>query len=132
MPEITIAIGGKSFEVACQAGEEHFLQAAAAMLDKEAQVLVTQTGRIPETQMLLMAGLMLADRTASVEDRLREAEDKLSRRDALIAELQDRPVPEPERVEVPIVPASVTDVFAELTARAEAIAGEVEEKATQG
>ncbi|MEM1374298.1 MAG: cell division protein ZapA [Pseudomonadota bacterium] len=129
MPEITIAIGGKSFDVACQAGEEHFLQAAAAMLDKEAQVLVSQTGRIPEGQMLLMAGLMLADRTASVEDRLREAEDKLSRRDAMISELQDRPAPEPERVEVPVVPASVKDVLAELTARAEAIAGEVEEKA---
>ena len=129
MPEISISIGGKSFDVACQAGEEHFLQAAAAMLDKEAQSLVTQTGRIPEAQMLLMAGLMLADRTASVEDRLREAEDKLSRRDALISELQDRPMLEPERVEVAVVPQQIKDTMAELTARAEALAGEIEEKA---
>lgn len=129
MPEISISIGGKSFDVACQAGEEYFLQAAAAMLDKEAQSLVSQTGRIPEAQMLLMAGLMLADRTASVEDRLREAEDKLSRRDALISELQDRPMPEPEKVEVAVVPQQVKDTLAELSARAEALAGEIEEKA---
>ena len=33
MPDVTIKIGDRSFEVACQEGEEHFLQSAAAMLD---------------------------------------------------------------------------------------------------
>ena len=129
MPEITIKIGGRDFEVACQEGEEHFLQAAAAMLNKEASDLTQQIGRIPEAKMLLMAGLMLADRTAAVEDRLREAEDKLSRRDAMISELQDKPAPPPETIEVPVVPQSVTESLAELAARAEALAAEVEEKA---
>ena len=129
MPEITIKIGGRDFEVACQEGEEHFLQAAAAMLNKEASELTQQIGRIPESKMLLMAGLMLADRTAAVEDRLREAEDKLSRRDAMISELQDKPAPPPETIEVPVVPQSVTESLAELAARAEALAAEVEEKA---
>ena len=35
MPEVEIEIGGRSFEVACQAGEEHYLQSAARMLDAE-------------------------------------------------------------------------------------------------
>ena len=61
MPEITIFIGGRNFEVACQAGEEQYLQAAAKMLDDEAQTLSDQVGRMPEARMLLMAGLMLAD-----------------------------------------------------------------------
>ncbi|MEM1235410.1 MAG: cell division protein ZapA [Pseudomonadota bacterium] len=129
MPEITIKIGGRDFEVACQEGEEHFLQAAAALLNREATELTQHIGRIPETKMLLMAGLMLADRTAAVEDRLREAEDKLSRRDALISELQDKPAPPPETVEVAVVPQAVTESLAELAARAEALAAEVEEKA---
>jgi len=129
MREIIIKIGSRDFEVACQEGEEHFLHAAAAMLDKEASTLTSQIGRIPESKMLLMAGLMLADRTAAVQDRLREAEDKLSRRDALIAELQDKPAPAPERIEVPVVPQAITESMAEFTARAEALAAEIEEKA---
>ena len=33
MAELEINVGGRSFMVACQPGEEHFLNAAAAMLD---------------------------------------------------------------------------------------------------
>ncbi|MGR3436485.1 MAG: cell division protein ZapA [Shimia sp.] len=126
MPEVTIHIGGRPFDVACQEGEEHYLEAAAAMLNVEATALTEQIGRIPESRMLLMAGLMLADRTASVEDRLREAEDKLARRDALISELQDRPAPAPERIEVPVIPQEAVDGLAELAARAEALADQLE------
>lgn len=70
MPEVSISIGGRSFDVACQAGEEQFLHAAAKMLDDEAQVLVDQVGRMPEARMLLMAGLMLADKTANLQEKL--------------------------------------------------------------
>ena len=78
MPEVKIEIGGRMFDVACQAGEEHYLHSAAKMLDEEASVLAAQIGRIPEARMLLMAGLMLADKTAGLQDKLREAEDKLA------------------------------------------------------
>ncbi len=56
MPQVEIMIGGRSFEVACQDGEEPFLTSAAAMLDAEAQALSSQIGRMPEGRMLLMAG----------------------------------------------------------------------------
>ena len=59
MPEVIINVGGRQFEVACQPGEEAYLQSAAKMLDAEAQVLSDNVGRIPENRMLLMAGLML-------------------------------------------------------------------------
>lgn len=72
MPDIEITIGGRSFLVACQPGEEHFLQGAARMLDAEAQPLVSQLGRMTESRMLLMAGLMMADRAASLDDELRK------------------------------------------------------------
>ena len=71
MPDVDIMIGGRTFQVACQPGEEHFLLAAAKMLDAEAQPLVTQMGRLPESRMLLMASLMLADRMAAMDDELR-------------------------------------------------------------
>ena len=48
MAEVRIHIGGRDFEVTCQPGEEHFLKAAAKLLDNEATVLVSQIGRLPE------------------------------------------------------------------------------------
>ncbi|MEP1732008.1 MAG: cell division protein ZapA, partial [Sulfitobacter pontiacus] len=42
MPEVSISIGGRQFEVSCQEGEEDYLHAAAKMLDDEAQVLSDQ------------------------------------------------------------------------------------------
>ena len=98
------------------------------MLDDEAAVLASQIGRIPEPRMLLMAGLMLADKTAGLQDKLREMEDKMAEKDAELAQFRDAPMPAPERVEVPVVPASVTDTLAEVAARAEALADQLEAK----
>ncbi|WGW02683.1 cell division protein ZapA [Tropicibacter oceani] len=126
--EVPITIGGRTFEVACQQGEEQFLVSAAALLDAEAQVLVNQIGRMPEARMLLMAGLMLADKTAGLEERLREAEDHLSALKSELKELRDMPPPDPVQVEVPVIPDDVTDALAEIAARAEALAETVDEK----
>ena len=130
MPEVTIQIGGRDFDVSCQEGEQVYLQAAARMLDDEAQVLSDQIGRMPEARMLLMAGLMLADKTAAVEDRIKEVEAVLAEREAELAALKAQPAPEPERIEVPVVPPQVAETLAELAARAEAMAQEIEEKAS--
>jgi len=126
MPEVEVEIGGRTFEVACQEGEEHYLKSAARMLDEEASVLAAQIGRIPEPRMLLMAGLMLADKTAGLQDKLREAEDKLAEMQAQLDQLRNAPAPEPKTVEVPVVPDEVTDALAEIAARAESLADQVE------
>jgi len=107
MPEIVLEIGGRSFTLACDPGEEASLKAAAAMLAAEAQRLEDAIGRVPESRMLLMAGLMLADRTKemettcqlsetrlkTLETRLHESEAKLA---VLTVEMNNRPEPEPE------------------------------------
>jgi cell division protein ZapA len=129
MPEETITIGGKNFEVACQAGEEQFLHAAAALLDAEAQTLIGQIGRLPEARMLLMAGLMLADKSAGFEDRVRAAEEEVERLRGEIAQLRAAARAGASRVEVPVVPNEVVETLAELAARAEAVADRVDERA---
>ncbi len=136
MPEVQIEIGGRSFAVACQDGEEPYLQAAAKMLDTEAAVILGQIGRMPADRMLLMAGLMLADKTAALEDEvqglrgqidakeksLRSAEERLADRARRITELQEAG----PRTELP---DRFTDGLAELAARAEAIADEMDSPA---
>jgi len=128
MPEVKIAIGGRQFEVACQEGEEHFLKSAAALLDAEASVLNNQIGRLPEPRMLLMAGLMLADKTAGIDEQLRGLEQKLAAQETLIEELRNQPQPEPQTIEVAVIPEIVTDSMAEIAARAESIAAALDEK----
>ncbi|MBL3569113.1 cell division protein ZapA [Rhodovulum sp. BSW8] len=129
MPNIEIVIGGRSFDVACQPGEEPYLAAAARMLDAEASVLSSQNGRLPETRLLLMSGLMLADKTVGLEERLKGLEAKLAEASARIEAMETAPRPAPERVEVPVIPPSVGETLAEIAARAEALAAQVEDRA---
>lgn len=121
MAEVRIKIGGKGFDVACQDGEEEFLHAAAALLDAEASALVDQVGRLPDARMLLMAGLMLADKTAGLEEQMQAQAAELEA-------LKKAPAPAAEKVEVPVVPTEVIDTLAELAARAEAMAAAAEEQ----
>lgn len=131
MPQIEINIGGRTFEVACQDGEEQFLNAAAKLLDAEASVLTDQIGRMPEARMLLMAGLMLADKTAGTEDELAGAKARIAELTAQVERLQSAPAPAPERVEVPVLPDGVVDTMAELAARAEALAAQVSDRVAE-
>ena len=120
MPGLRITIGGREFDVACQAGEEHFLRSAALMLDAEATALMGQSGRIPEMRMLLMSGLMLADKTAALEDQVRAAEER-----AVIAEraVERARTSSPE---VGSITALVQHTLAQIAERTEGLAAEAE------
>jgi cell division protein ZapA len=119
MPDVEITIGGRTFQVACQPGEDHFLRAAATLLDNEAQPLVAQMGRMPEARMLLMSALMLADRTAALEDELRATKNHAASLEARASQM---------KAGTGDVPVHVTETMAELAARAEALASAVEER----
>ena len=127
MPQVEVVVGGRSFEVACQAGEEAFLHSAASMLNNEASAISEQIGRMPEGRMLLMAGLMLADKTIGLEDRLAEA---LARVASLEAQLAAGPreievpveVPVEVRIEIPVIPVELRQLFTDVADEAEALA----------
>ncbi len=94
MPEITVTVGDRPFQIVCNDGEEPHLKAAAKMLDAEATTLQASIGRVPESRMLLMAGLMLADRTKELEwngktsiERTKTLEDRLRASEAKAAAL---------------------------------------------
>ena len=129
MPDVTITIGSRDFEVACQAGEEHYLRAAAQLLDIEAQALSGQAGRLPESRMLLMAGLMLADKTAGLEEQLREVETRRARMAAELETLRGTatdPAEVPAQVEV--IPPAVVDLLTRMAERIEDMADQAGER----
>ncbi len=78
MPEVKVQIGGRDYTLACEPGEEGQLKQAAALLDTEASTLQKSIGRVPEPRMLLMAGLMLADRTTEIAKRFQSTEAEIA------------------------------------------------------
>ena len=125
MPEVEFDIGGKSFSVSCQVGEEQYLVSAAAELNLEADKLGDQINKLSESCMLLMAGLMLADKTAGAQDKLAKAEASLSEAMTEISRLKSLPAGAPKRVEVEVVPAAVIKSLAEIASKAEALADKI-------
>ena len=78
MPEVAINIGDKKFTISCQPGEESALEAAAGLLNDEASFLVSEIGQLSEQKLLLMSGLMLADKMTSQSEKLAKAEKALA------------------------------------------------------
>jgi cell division protein ZapA len=76
MPELILEIGGRVYEVACDAGQEASLERAARLLDGEA-MRIGDDGRATEKRMLLLAGLMLGDTMTALEAELRATEERL-------------------------------------------------------
>jgi cell division protein ZapA len=131
MPEVTIKIGQRPYTVNCPAGEEPQLQKAREALDAEASSLLAQVGRVPEAQMLLMSGLMLADRTLALQDQLRQAQEALEQAQRNAHEIEPEIKTVIKEVEVPVVPPALLESLAELSARAEAAADDLEERLAQ-
>ncbi len=73
MADMDISIGGRSYRVACRDGEEKHLAEVAGLLATEAGALRQQFGALPENRLLLMAGLMVADRLHGSRHELAEA-----------------------------------------------------------
>ena len=126
MPEIQVNIGGRSFDVACAQGEEAHLQKAAKMIDSETEILAKHMGRVPEARMLLMAGLMLADRTSGLEERVKTAEAALEETQAKLHDLRRRRGTGSASAEP--VSEGAAMAFADIADEAEALADMIERR----
>ncbi|MEM9012932.1 MAG: cell division protein ZapA [Pseudomonadota bacterium] len=102
MAEVTVQIGGRPFKIACDDGQEPALESAASLLNAEASTLLQAVGQVPESRMLLMSGLMLADRMQAMQGALASAEEQLTAGDAAPA----APPPQPEPASETAAPAS--------------------------
>ena len=61
MADVTLQIGGRSYSVACRAGEEDHLRALGRIVDAKATESQASVGGINEVRQLLFAALLLAD-----------------------------------------------------------------------
>jgi cell division protein ZapA len=61
MAEVDLTIAGRPYRVACRAGEEDNLRAAAALVDAKSREALAGLGTMSEARQLLFASLLLAD-----------------------------------------------------------------------
>ena len=76
MTELEISIGGRIFSVACDNEEQEKVKHAAALINEEADSIQSQLGRLPESKMLLLSALMIADRLVDVETESKAFKEK--------------------------------------------------------
>ncbi|HMI40859.1 MAG TPA: cell division protein ZapA [Sphingomicrobium sp.] len=61
MAEVDLTIAGRSYRVACRAGEEDSLRNAATLVDGKSREALAGLGTLSEARQLLFASLLLAD-----------------------------------------------------------------------
>ncbi len=120
MPEVAINIGDKKFTVTCQPGEESALEAAASLLNDEASFLVSEIGQLSEQKLLLMSGLMLADKMTSQSEKLAKAERALEEALAQTKKLEANDASQQAQID-----DNFLEQLAIITEKAESLANEI-------
>ena len=70
MGQVAVTINGRSYEVACDDGQEDHLVRLASYIDKKVAELVTSVGQIGDTRLLVMSSLLLADELSEAYSEL--------------------------------------------------------------
>jgi len=61
MSRVSVTINGRKYAIACEDGQEAHLSRLAAYIDRRISELVASVGQIGDTQLLVMASLLVAD-----------------------------------------------------------------------
>jgi len=128
MPDINLNIGGRSFAVACPEGEEASLEAAAQILSADARTLVEQSKTLSESQMLLISGLMSADRAISIQEDLKKAEVEIKNLKLKIEEGSMERSIDDDKLSSSNLTTELYERLSKLSLKAESLADSLEKK----
>ena len=72
MGQVTVDINGRSYEIACDDGQEAHLARLSKYIDKRVAELVDSVGQIGDARLLVMASLLIADELSEVYTEIEE------------------------------------------------------------
>ena len=75
MAEVDISINGRSYRISCKDGEEERVKSLATLINNQVQKLSEKIGQLGEARMILLASLVLLDKSDEIE---KEAEKIMS------------------------------------------------------
>ena len=128
MPDINLNIGGRSFAVACPEGEEASLEAAAQILGADARTLIEQSKNLSDSQMLLISGLMSADRAISIQEDLKKAEIEINNLKLKIEEGSMEKSIDDDKLSSSNLTTELYERLSKLSLKAESLADSLEKK----
>jgi cell division protein ZapA len=76
MAQVIVQVNDRPYTMQCPDGEEEHLQELARLLDSEVQRIKRSVGSVGDIRLLVMAGLMVADRLSEAIRRVEELEDQ--------------------------------------------------------
>ena len=78
MAHVIVQVNGRPYTMQCPEGEEDHLRELAELLDAEVSRVKTTVGNVGDIRMLVMAGLMVADRLSEAIQRIQALEEQVS------------------------------------------------------
>lgn len=78
MAHVIVEVNGRPYTMQCAEGEEAHLRDLAVLLDGEVQRVKSSVGSVGDIRMLVMAGLMVADRLSEAIARIQSLEEQVA------------------------------------------------------
>ena len=76
MGQVSITVGGRNYQVACDDGQEQHLIKLAGYLEKKMDELNSSIGTIGDTRLMLMASLIITDELFEQKNRMDQTKTK--------------------------------------------------------
>ena len=81
MADVDININSRTYRVSCRDGEEDKIISLASLINQEVKTLVNKIGQLGEARMILLAALVLLDKSNDNQDKmeniLKQTEEKI-------------------------------------------------------
>lgn len=72
MAQVSIRINGRSYDIACDDGQEERIQALSNYVDERVKEISDSVGQIGEQRLLVMTSLLIADELGNAHEQLNE------------------------------------------------------------
>jgi cell division protein ZapA len=79
MSQVTVAIAGRTYRIACQDGEETHLESLAALYDGKIEEMRAAFGEIGDLRLHVMAAITVADDLSEARRRIQNLEGEIAR-----------------------------------------------------
>jgi cell division protein ZapA len=70
LAQVGVAINGRTYQIACDDGQEEHLKQLATYVDKRVAELIAAVGQVGDMRLLVMTALILADELSEMADDL--------------------------------------------------------------